>query len=127
MNNDPTRGIQAWANVPGMRSKWFWFDEQNARAGALCVFYSLADFNKVLSTNQTLQQMIDGSFSPAFKNFQMEHHEQLPGSEKTIDLQTWPKSQGGALKPEDFEDAWLLVPRFRFSNPQRQNNQSQFQ
>jgi hypothetical protein len=30
-----------WANVPGMRGKWFWYDEENCKCGGIYTFFNM--------------------------------------------------------------------------------------
>ena len=33
-------GTKLWSTVKGMRSKWFWFDEETARCGGVYTFFN---------------------------------------------------------------------------------------
>ena len=34
-------GTKPWANVPGLRSKWFWYDEKNCKCGGVYTFFNM--------------------------------------------------------------------------------------
>lgn len=34
-------GCKGWANVPGLRSKWFWYDEKNCKCGGVYTFFNM--------------------------------------------------------------------------------------
>lgn len=34
-------GAKGWAKVPGLRSKWFWFDAKTKRCGGIYTFYNM--------------------------------------------------------------------------------------
>jgi len=34
-------GCKPWANVAGLRSKWFWYDEKNCKCGGVYTFFNM--------------------------------------------------------------------------------------
>ena len=85
-----------WANVPGLRSKWFWFDSRRARAGAIYTFINKQAWEAY--KNSGLYQGV--YWNPDDETFVshensvpvIEVHENLAGGELTTEMGNWPVS-----------------------------------
>lgn len=119
-------GCKKWGAVKGLRTKWFWVDEENMMTGAVYTFYSKQAYLKYkeseLFKSMWKTSMIDS------KSIKLEVHENLKGGEATHCMASWPVS--GERMPVvegDLKDAWMLYVKFRFdftTNPDVPNEEA---
>lgn len=106
-------GCKAYMTIPGLRTKWFWIDEQNMLCGGVYTFFNKQSFLKYKESDlfKSMWQapMIDS------ESIKIEVHENLVGGEQTHEMAKWPVSGDRMPVVEaDMNDAWLLYVKFRF-------------
>jgi len=103
-------GCMGWANVPGLRSKWFWYDEEKCLCGGIYTFFNMQAVEDYKKTD-TFKNMWHFPFIKA-ETIKIEIHENCAGSELTAEMGDWPVSKGGPLVFEDLKTAVILWPTF---------------
>lgn len=112
-------------NVPGLRSKWFWFDEATSKTGTVSTWFTKKDWETYRSDGSFEEDQFQGQH-PFGKNVKYEVHENLAGSEFTSDMYSWPSqtlplpgpggspkgSKIGKIQASDLEKAVILIAKF---------------
>ena len=94
-----------WKNIPGLRSKWFWFDAATAKSGGLYIFLSKKDF-EAYQDSDTCKRL---EKAPFCKNLKFEAHSALFCSEQRDGFNIWAKEKGSGFSHEDLQSARLLI------------------
>ena len=97
-------GTQPWANVPGMRSKWFWYDAEKCRCGGIYTFFNMQAV-EAYKKSELFKSMWTFPFIKS-DTLVVEVHENCAGGELCAEMGVWPS------KMEDLSSARLLMPTF---------------
>jgi len=103
-------GCKNWANVAGLRSKWFWYDEKNCKCGGIYTFFNMEAVEAYKKT-EVFKGMWHFPFIKS-ETIVLEVHENCAGGELTAEMGCWPVSKGGPLVFDDLKTARLLMPTF---------------
>ena len=100
-------GTKAWAQVPGLRSKYFTISRDEQSGSGIYIFLTRAELDKYMQSDLFKSF---GSY-PHIKDLDIKLYQVLNGTEITMDMGTWPS---GGEKPNrsDIESAVVFYPRF---------------
>ena len=100
-------GTKTWAQVPGLRSKYFTITEDEQHGSGIYTFLTRADIDNYMQSDLFKGF---GSF-PHIKDLDIKVYQVLSGSEITMDMGTWP-SGGDKPNRSDIESAVIFYPTF---------------
>ena len=100
-------GTETWAQVPGLRSKFFTLSQDQQAGSGIYIFLSKQDLDAYMESDLFKNF---GSF-PHITQLDIKTYRVLAGSEETIDMGTWPSGNERPTR-EDIESAVVFYPRF---------------
>ena len=107
-----TQGCKPWADVKGLRSKWFWFDEPTMTMGGVYTFFDMNHVKEYQKTDLFNSMWTTPIIDP--ETLCIEIHENLADGEKTHEMAQWISSKDKApVNRKDISDAWLLIAKYR--------------
>ena len=100
-------GTETWAQVPGLRSKFFTLSQDQQDGSGIYIFLSKQDLDGYMESDLFKNF---GSF-PHITQLDVKTYRVLAGSEETIDMGTWTSGNERPTR-EDVESAVVFYPRF---------------
>jgi len=85
-------GCKGWANVPGMRSKWFWYDAEKCRCGGIYTFFNRAAVDEYRKSDLFKSMWSFPFIKP--DSLKVKIWENTMGGELTAEMGNWPVSRG---------------------------------
>ncbi len=101
-------GTKAWAEISGLRSKYFTLTDDEQNGSGIYIFLTKNDLDKYMSSD------LFKSFGdlPHITELDVKTYRVLKGSEETVDMVSWPSGNVDPIR-EDIESAVIFYPRFK--------------